>query len=66
MEVWVFSDGFWLRCCSLFGEELQGTVGGGDLTHCVATSLREASRRGRLVVDVDAGVRPLGRRRAGR
>lgn len=52
-------------CCSLFGEELQRAVGGGNLAHRVAASLRE-SRRGRLVVDVDAVVRPLDRRRAGR
>lgn len=52
-------------CCSLFGEELQRAVGGGDLTHGVAASLRETSRRRRLVVDVDAVVRPLDRRRAG-
>ncbi len=52
--------------CSLFGEELQRAVGGGDLAHGVAASLRETGRRGRLVVDVDAVVRPLDRRRAGR
>lgn len=51
--------------CSLFGEELQGAVGSGDLTHGVAAPLRQPSRRRRLVVDVDAVVRPLDGRRAG-
>lgn len=51
---------------SLLWEELQRAVGGGDLTHGVAAPLREPGWRGRLVVDVDAAVRTLDRRRAGR
>lgn len=50
---------------SLFREELQRAVGGGDLAHGVTAPLVER-RRGRLVVDVDAGVRSLDGRRAGR
>lgn len=50
---------------SLFREELQGTVGGGDLTHGVAASLRETGRWGRFVMDVDVAERPLDGRRAG-
>jgi len=61
-----FSGAALAGCCSLFGEELQRAVGGGDLTHGVAASLRETSGGGRLVVDVDAVVRPLDGRRAGR
>lgn len=53
------------QALSLFGEELQRPVGGGDLAHGVAAALREAGRRRRLVVDVDAAVRPLDGRRAG-
>ncbi len=53
-------------CCSLFREELQRAVGGGDLAHGVAASLRETGRRGGLVVDVDTVVWPLDGRRAGR
>lgn len=49
---------------SLFREELQRAVGGGDLTHGVAAALSQ-SRGRRLVVDVDAVVRPLDGRRAG-
>lgn len=55
----------WQQVHSLFGEELQRAVGGGDLTHGVAAALGEGRRR-RLVVDVDAAVRPLDRRGAGR
>lgn len=49
---------------SLLREELEGTVGGGDLAHGVRASLGEACRRGGSVVDVDTGVRPLHWRRA--
>lgn len=59
------SERFVAGCCSLFREELKRAVGGGDLTHGVAASLREASRRRRLVVDIDAVVWPLDGRRAG-
>lgn len=58
--------GIWPAARSLLGEELQRAVGGGDLAHGVAAALREPSRRGGLVVDVDAAVRALDGRRAGR
>lgn len=48
----------------LLREELECTVGGGDLAHGVRASLIEACRRGGSVVDVDAGIWPLDWRRA--
>lgn len=54
----------WRR--SLLREELQRAIGGGELTNGVAAPLGEAGRRGGLVVDVDAAVGTLDRRRAGR
>lgn len=59
-------DGGLRWCRSLLREELQRAVGGGDLTHGVAAPLGEPGRRRGLVVDVDAAVRTLDRRRAGR
>lgn len=51
-------------CSSLFREELQRAVGGGDLTHGVAAALSQRRRR-RLVMDVDAVIRALDGRGAG-
>ncbi len=58
-----------VRCAcllSLFRHELQYAAGGGDLAHGLGASLVVASRRGRLVVNVDTGVRSFHWRRARR